>query len=116
MGGTENRTKCGGASSYDVLEYVLLGFFWISRWSAVTSFREEHMRAMVVGVGIIAVAGVTYASRASAARCDPAYPTVCIPPAPPDLDCPEIQYRDFVVYPPDPHHFDGDKDGVGCET
>jgi len=47
--------------------------------------------------------------------CDPAYPTVCIPPPPPDLDCGEMEHRNFQVLPPDPHRFDGDKDGVGCE-
>jgi micrococcal nuclease len=50
------------------------------------------------------------------ANCDPAYPTVCIPPPPPDLDCGEIPYRNFTVLPPDPHRFDGDNDGLGCET
>lgn len=49
-------------------------------------------------------------------NCDPSYPTVCIPPPPPDLDCGDIPYRNFPVNPPDPHRFDGDKDGVGCET
>jgi hypothetical protein len=48
--------------------------------------------------------------------CDPAYPTVCIPPKPPDLDCKDIPYRNFKVLPKDPHKFDGDKDGIGCET
>jgi hypothetical protein len=48
-------------------------------------------------------------------NCDPSYPTVCIPPPPPDLDCSEIPYRNFKVLPPDPHHFDGNGDGVGCE-
>jgi hypothetical protein len=48
--------------------------------------------------------------------CDPSYPTVCIPPAPPDLDCAEVPFRRFQVLPPDPHGFDGDKDGIGCET
>jgi len=48
--------------------------------------------------------------------CDPSYPTVCIPPPPPDLDCGDISHRRFVVRPPDPHNFDGDGDGVGCET
>ena len=48
-------------------------------------------------------------------NCDPAYPDVCLPPPPPDLDCAEIPYRNFRVLPPDPHHFDGDGDGVGCE-
>jgi hypothetical protein len=47
--------------------------------------------------------------------CDPAYPTVCIPPPPPDLDCADITFRRFTVLPPDPHHFDGDHDGIGCE-
>jgi hypothetical protein len=49
-------------------------------------------------------------------NCHPSYPTVCIPPPPPDLDCGDIPYRGFQVVPPDPHGFDGDNDGVGCES
>jgi hypothetical protein len=52
----------------------------------------------------------------TAANCDPAYPTVCIPSPPPDLDCGDIPYTNFSVLPPDPHGFDGDHNGVGCET
>ena len=52
---------------------------------------------------------------AGRAKCDASYPTVCIPPPPPDLDCADIPYRNFPVRPPDPHHFDGDHDGRGCE-
>ncbi|GBC87863.1 Thermonuclease [bacterium HR12] len=48
--------------------------------------------------------------------CDPAYPGVCIPPPPPDLDCADVPYRRFTVRSPDPHGFDGDHDGIGCET
>jgi len=48
-------------------------------------------------------------------NCDPSYPTVCIPPPPPDLDCKDISYRNFTVIGSDPHRFDGDKDGIGCE-
>jgi micrococcal nuclease len=48
-------------------------------------------------------------------NCDPSYPTVCIPPPPPDLDCADVPYTNFKVLPPDPHHFDGDHDGLGCE-
>lgn len=48
-------------------------------------------------------------------NCHPSYPTVCIPPSPPDLDCGEIPYRQFQVIGADPHRFDGDKDGIGCE-
>jgi micrococcal nuclease len=48
-------------------------------------------------------------------RCDPSYPDFCIPPYPPDLDCGDIIYRNFRVLSPDPHRFDVDKDGIGCE-
>ena len=48
--------------------------------------------------------------------CDSAYPTVCIPPPPPDLNCADIEHTDFTVLEPDPHGFDGDGDGIGCET
>ena len=47
--------------------------------------------------------------------CDPSYPDVCIPPAPPDLDCGQITYKRFRVVGADPHGFDGNNDGVGCE-
>lgn len=49
-------------------------------------------------------------------NCDPSYPTVCIPPPPPDLDCGQIPYRNFTVLEPDPHGFDRDNDGIGCES
>ncbi len=48
-------------------------------------------------------------------QCDPSYPDVCIPPYPPDLDCGEISYKNFRVSGLDPHGFDGDGDGIGCE-
>jgi hypothetical protein len=48
--------------------------------------------------------------------CDPSYPTVCIKPPPPDLDCGDIPHTNFKVVGSDPHGFDGDNDGVGCET
>jgi hypothetical protein len=48
--------------------------------------------------------------------CDPAYPTVCIPPPPPDLDCGDIPYRRFDVLAPDPHDLDREGDGIGCES
>lgn len=50
------------------------------------------------------------------ANCDPSYPDVCIPPPPPDLDCKDIPHRRFTVLQPDPHRFDRDKDGIGCES
>jgi hypothetical protein len=44
------------------------------------------------------------------------YPDVCIRPFPPDLDCLEIPHRNFKVSPPDPHDFDREGDGIGCES
>jgi micrococcal nuclease len=53
-----------------------------------------------------------------AGNCDPHYPTICVPPPPPDLNCGDIpQYARFTVLAPDPHGFDGnDNDGIGCES
>ena len=48
--------------------------------------------------------------------CDSSYPDICIPAYPPDLDCGDIRYVHFKVLQPDPHGFDGDKDGIGCES
>jgi micrococcal nuclease len=56
------------------------------------------------------------AAAAARSGCEPAYPDVCIAPAPPDLDCPDISYRRFRVLAPDPHRFDADGDGIGCES
>jgi endonuclease YncB( thermonuclease family) len=64
--------------------------------------------------GAVPSAG-SYSGTGKAGRCDPAYPTVCIPPPPPDLDCKDIPYRNFKVLPPDPHGLDRDGDGIGCE-
>ena len=48
-------------------------------------------------------------------RVTPAIP-VCMAPAPPDLDCADINTTNFEVRQPDPHGFDRDEDGIGCET
>jgi uncharacterized protein YraI len=59
---------------------------------------------------------VVVQSTANNANCSPAYPGVCIPPRPPDLDCSDIPYNWFTVLPSDPHGFDRDGDGIGCES
>lgn len=48
--------------------------------------------------------------------CDPSYPDFCIAPYPPDLNCADVPGRRFTVLAPDPHGFDRDADGVGCES
>jgi hypothetical protein len=42
------------------------------------------------------------------------------PAAAADLDCADIRYRNFRalwnVPDTDPHHFDGNRDGIGCQS
>ncbi|MDP9317285.1 MAG: thermonuclease family protein [Chloroflexota bacterium] len=52
---------------------------------------------------------------AAGGNCHPSYPDVCIPPAPPDLNCPDIPHKRFRVVGADPHKFDRNRDGIGCE-
>ena len=60
------------------------------------------------------IAGVSTSVRATS--CDRSYPDYCIPPPPPDLDCPDIKgKKPFRVRRPDPHQFDRDRDGWACE-
>ena len=49
--------------------------------------------------------------------CDASYPDDCIPPPPPNLNCDDDGVpENFKVVGSDPHGFDGDNDGIGCET
>jgi len=56
---------------------------------------------------------LTYRPHRPQKRASPIYPDVCIPPAPPDLNCGDISHRRFRVLEPDPHGFDRDNDGIG---
>jgi len=88
--------------------------------ACVTTLEVAQRQAQTLKVGLwlatpeIYVPPITGADNSG--NCDPSYPGVCIAPAPPDLDCGDIPYRRFQVLPPDPHNFDRDGDGVGCES
>jgi hypothetical protein len=59
----------------------------------------------------------TQADATSSGACHAAYPDDCIPAVPPDLDCPDIKRRLRVDHSQgDPHGFDANKDGWGCES
>ena len=52
----------------------------------------------------------------AAQNCDRvSYPDICVPLAPPYLSCSDIPDRNFRVRAPDPHRFDADGNGIGCE-
>jgi hypothetical protein len=48
--------------------------------------------------------------------CHKSYPDFCIPAPPPDKNCDDIKKKNFTVKGSDPHGFDGDNDGKGCEV
>lgn len=79
-------------------------------------FLAAEREASRSGVGLWSEPPGASGLPAGSGACDPSYPTVCIPPPPPDLDCADVPYRRFQVLPPDPHHFDSDGNGVGCES
>lgn len=68
--------------------------------------RVIFLMAVLLTVGLAACGG---------GNCDASYPDVCIAPSPPDLNCDDITFRNFKVEGSDPHGFDGDNDGIGCE-
>jgi|RhiMethySRZTD1v2_1073278.scaffolds.fasta_scaffold1558240_2 hypothetical protein len=49
-------------------------------------------------------------------QCDPSYPTICLNPGMRGLSCRDIGFANFRVVGRDPHGFDRDRDGVGCEA
>lgn len=58
------------------------------------------------------------ASTSGGGDCDESYPDLCVPRYPPDLDCSWVYDRGeshITVRGADPHGFDGNDDGVGCE-
>ncbi|HBE19178.1 MAG TPA: hypothetical protein DEG17_19755 [Cyanobacteria bacterium UBA11149] len=70
---------------------------------------------MVSVLIMVAIVTITPSNADTGNNCDSSYPTVCIAPPPPDLDCKDIPHRNFQVQSPDPHKFDDDEDGIGCE-
>jgi micrococcal nuclease len=105
-------------------ELVRQGYARARAYPPDTKYQDQlaalQREAQEAGLGLWAAepaaAPAATAAPTPGGDCDPAYPDVCIPPPPPDLDCDDIPHRNFKVLPPDPHRFDGqDSDGIGCE-
>lgn len=73
--------------------------------------------ACVLGGAMLGLGMVAHPTPALAS-CDLSYPDFCIQPPYEvgDLDCIDIGVGGFTVYQPDPHYFDADYDGIGCES
>lgn len=72
---------------------------------------------VLLGLSLLSTALHTSSLAASPdENCDPSYPDVCIPPSPPDLNCDDVPYNDISVVGEDPHGFDREGDGIGCES
>lgn len=87
-----------------------------TRHSAV--LKAANDRAKEAGVGWWEACADSFPRSTSPRRpfeCDPAYPSLCIPPSPPDLDCEDIGESGFIALHPDPHRLDGDGNGVACK-
>ncbi len=110
-------------------EIVRAGFAYASPYPPDVACQDAFAAAMAdaqsraVGLWLLPATGrsgqaamPTGEQQGLSGNCHPAYPSVCIPPPPPDLDCSDIPHRRFHVLPPDPHNFDRDRDGVGCES
>jgi micrococcal nuclease len=112
------------------LELIKLGFAAVMRYPPDVKYvdpifvpAEEAARAAGIGrwgASPTPVATAPPATPVAQTNCEPSYPGICIPIGSPDLDCGDISWRRFVVLwdvpNPDPHRFDGDQDGIGCES
>ena len=77
--------------------------------SPYTSYHSQVFRLLRYHSQILRLPQVPQSS------CDPSYPDFCIAPPPPPLNCDDIAQKNFRVSSPDPHGFDKDKDGIGCD-
>jgi uncharacterized repeat protein (TIGR01451 family) len=90
-------------------------FAWCTRAPCGSTPVADSNRQNDIGGGFLAVGD---AGTPPPVLCAESYPTVCIPPPPPRLECNDIPYKNFQVRRdvanPDPQHLDNNEDGVGC--
>lgn len=91
-------------------------WFQLNNGNWIAAFLVENPPA-TAGIPVVASPTVVNPPPVTSGPCDPSYPTLCIAPNIPDLNCSDVPYGNFPVLPPDPHGFDGnDNDGLGCES
>ena len=90
------------------------GYDYLSNINKSVQGVIEARRYSVAGNRNLPFSPTKTTAKQTSKNCSPGYPDVCIPPLPPDLNCGDISYKNFKVLSPDPHNFDGNKDGVAC--
>ena len=105
----EEMLASGWADVYEIYcsESEFGGHSWVKQYGCNSSYQNTSPSAS---------SSSSTVSSSSSSDCDPSYPDFCIPSPPPDLNCGDIHQKRFTVLQPDPHRFDGDKDGIGCES
>ena len=112
------------ASAQGTAQQAALGLFspaatttvTVATTSPATTTTRATTTTTTVVVTTTTIAVVVTTTTAVQANCHASYPDFCIPGPPPDLDCGDIGAKNFTVLSPDPHRFDGNNDGVGCES
>jgi hypothetical protein len=94
---------------------VVLCLALVALTDGVLIDRDGATRSAATATRVFAPAARTGAASepADPSPCDPSYPTICIPPRVPDLDCADIPYRAFSVIGDDPHGFDAERSAGG---
>jgi len=95
--------------------WVALSFFDIEGDSYLLEVREPEPTPTSTKVIPTKTATRWPTPKPTVRNCHPSYPTVCLSPPPPDLDCIDIPFINFKVTGSDPHNLDGDHDGIACE-
>jgi len=90
-------------------------FAWCTRPPCGSTPVADWNRQNDIAGGFLAVGDT---GTAPPVLCAESYPTVCVPPPPPRLECNDIPYKNFQVRrdvpSADPQHLDNNGDGVGC--
>ena len=130
-----------GSLLHFLLDLGLIGFHWIIGFVALVALlsvftgSREMLGAFFICAIIFSITPSSFAAQAPTpqafsnsanlvqgayqaptSNCDPSYPDFCIAPPLPDLNCKDINRKNFTVLQPDLHKFDRDKDGIGCES
>jgi micrococcal nuclease len=80
------------------------------------SIKPVSLPISIVLVYSIIPMQLNYLSASSEDNCDPSYPDVCIASPLPELNCDDVSFKDIKVVGDDPHGFDREGDGIGCES